>query len=259
MKKPIDVKKAALDAAVLLAGFVFAAPVAATFAMSFVYGGKIGMTQYYELMITNYTFLRYFWNSLFYACVITVCTVALSLPLGFIFSKVSIPGRDIIFFVFIIVMMLPFHSTLLPIYIQLDSFGLLNTRAALVLSFVFAPYAVFLFRQFAKSIPDNFIDIALMDTSSPLKIYVAVIIPHMRSAVAALAVITFCESWNMVEQVIFFAAKNNPIHPLSAEIANLPEGVGFSAAAVYMLPALLLFFIFKEAIASSMERFRWHG
>ena len=61
----------------------------------------------------------------------------------------------------------------------------------------------------------------------------------------------------MVEPVLLFAAKNPEIHPLSVTLGDLPEAVSFSAAAVYMIPILFLFLLFKETLASSMERFRW--
>jgi ABC-type glycerol-3-phosphate transport system permease component len=83
------------------------------------------------------------------------------------------------------------------------------------------------------------------------------VIPQIRPAIAALAVMVFCESWNMVEPALIFASKNPGIHPLSVRLGDLPEPVSFGAAMVYMYPILLLFLMFKETLASSMEKFRW--
>jgi multiple sugar transport system permease protein len=213
--------------------------------------------QYEELLITNYTFLNHFWNSVFYASGITVSCIILSFPLGFLFAKVKLPGRDILFFVYIIAMLLPFQATLLPNYIQLRDFGLLNTPMALILPLTFSPFAVFLFRQFIKSVPSELLDCAVLDTSSAVKILWYAVLPHLRSAIAALSILVFCESWNMVEPVIIFAAHNPDIHPLSVTLGDLPSDVSFSAAAVYMIPILFLFLLFKDKLASSMEKFRW--
>lgn len=240
------------------AGLLFFAPVLTTLVLSLRYEGRFPtLSGFGELLITDYTFLRYFWNAAGYALVITAMCILLSFSLGFVFAKVRFPGRDGLFFVYIVTMMMPFQATLLPNYIQLRDFGLLNTPAALVLPMVFSPFAVFLFRQFMKSIPQELIECALLDTSSVFRIFRHVVFPQVRTAAAALAVMIFCESWNMVEQVLIFAAKRPEIHPLSVTLGDLPEPVSFSAAAVYMLPILFLFLFFKEALASSMERYQW--
>ena len=240
------------------AAVFFAGPVLALLALSFRFEGKFPtLAQYGELLITNYTFLRFFWNSLLYASIITVLCVAISFPLGFLFAKVRFPGRDALFYVYVILMMLPFQTTVLPNYIQLRDFGLLNTPYALVLPLAFSPFAVFMFRQFTKSLSSDQIDSALLDTSSVLTLLRHVVFPHVKSAAAAMAVIIFCESWNMVEPVLMFAAKNPQIHPLSVTLGDLPQSVSYGAAAVYLLPIVFLFMLLKDSLASSVELFRW--
>jgi len=160
-------------------------------------------------------------------------------------------------FIFVIAMMLPFQATLLPTYIQLRDFGLLNSPAALVLALSFSPFAVFLFHQFIKTIPSDLLDCATLETSSVFQIFRYAVIPQIRPAVVALSVIVFCESWNMVEPVLVFAAKNPDIHPLSVRLGDLPESVSFSAATVYMVPILFLFLLFRDKLAASMGRFNW--
>ena len=140
---------------------------------------------------------------------------------------------------------------------ELRDFGLLNTPAALVLPLAFSPFAVFLFRQFIKSVPQEILDYTVLETSSAFNILRYAVFPYVKPAAAALAVLLFCESWNMVEPVLIFAAKNPDIHPLSVALNDLPAPVSFSAASVYMIPILFLFLLFKETLASSMERFRW--
>jgi len=245
-------------AVLLIAGLVFIGPVVVILMLSFNFEGQFPtLGQFYELLVTNNTALSYFWNSLGYALVITVACLVLSFPLGFVFAKVKFLGRDFIFFIYIIAMMLPFQATLLPNYIMLRDFGLLNRPIALILPLVFSPYAVFLFRQFIKSIPQELLEYATLETSSTFHILRLVVFPHVKTAAAALSVLIFSESWNMVEPVLIFTARNTDIHPLSVRLGALPTDVAFSAAAVYMYPILLLFMLFKETLASSMERFRW--
>jgi len=242
----------------LLVAIVFAAPVIMTVALSLPFGGqRVSLGQYAELLITNYTFLRFFWNAALYAVCITLGCVALSFPLGFLFAKVKFPGRDAIFFVYIIVMMLPFQATLLPNFIQLKDWGLMNTVWALILPAAFSPFAVFLFRQVMKSIPNELIEYTLLETSSTMKLLRHIIFPQTRPAVVALSIMVFCESWNMVEQAMLFAYDAPQLHPLSVVLPLLPGDVTYAAATVYMFPILILFFLCKEALSSAMEHFHW--
>jgi len=260
MKESIKTGYWAVMAVLLIAGLVFFSPVLVTILRSFRFGGSfLSLGQYGELLITNYTFLRFFWNSAFYALTITAACIILSFPLGFLFARISFFGRDTLFFVYIIAMMLPFQATLLPNYIQIRDFALLNTPLALVLPLAFSPFAVFMFRQFIKSIPSDILDYATLDTSSAIMILWHIVLPQVRTAVIALSVIVFCESWNMVEPVLIFAAKNPDIHPLSVTMGDLPSDVSFSAATVYMVPILFLFLLFKKTLSSAIERFRWGG
>ena len=242
----------------LILGLAFASPILVTLFLSLSFeNGFFTLRQYDELFITNYSFLRFFWNSMSYSLIITVSCVAMSFPLGFLFAKIKFFGRDALFFIYIIAMMLPFQATLLPNYIQLRDFGLLNTPMALVLPLSFSPFAVFLFRQTIKGVPTELLEYTTLETSSAFSILRYAVFPQLRPAVAALMVIVFCESWNMVEPVLIFAAKNPEIHPLSVTLADLPANVSFGAAAVYMFPILILFLLFKETLIASMEKYRW--
>ena len=242
----------------VVCGILFISPVLVILIMALQFEGKfITLRQFDELLITNYTFLRFFWNSLGYSLCITAICIVISLPLGFLFAKVRVPGMDALIFVYIVVMMLPFQATLLPNYIMLRDFGLLNTPAAIVLPLALSPFAVFLFCQFIKAIPNELIEYTIMTTSSPFQVIGYAVLPQIKPAIAALSVLIFCESWNMVEPVLIFAAKNPDIHPLSVRMSDLPLNVSFSVATVYLVPILMLFLIFKEVLAVSMERFRW--
>jgi multiple sugar transport system permease protein len=258
MIKFINNRNKAIKIVMWFAGLIFFCPVLITFIFSLCFEGLFpAVMQYSELLITNNTFLRFFWNSMGYSLVTTVVCILISFPLGFLFAKIRFPGMDALFFIYIIALMLPFQSTLLPNYIQLRDFGLLNTPVALVLPLSFSPFAVFLFRQFIKSIPQELLDCTVMETSSPIQILRYAVLPQMKPATIALAVMIFCESWNMVEPAFIFTAYNQKIHPLSVVLGDLPKEVSFSAATIYLFPPFMLFLLFKEALADSMKKFHW--
>ncbi len=241
---------------ILAAAYVF--PVLVTIMKSLQYGGRIvTLRQFSELFITNNTVMRFFWNSVLYAGVITIVCIIVSFPLGFLFAKVTFRGREFLFFVFIIVMLLPFQATLLPSYIQLRDMKLLHTPYALMLPMMFSPFAVFLFRQFIVGIPNDILEYTSLETSSVFQIFRYVVIPQLKEACAALAVLIFCESWNMVEQAIIFASEAPEIMPLSVTLTLLPQDVKYAGATMYLYPVLLVYLLFRDTLQESMEKFKW--
>ena len=235
---------------------MFAYPVIMTAARSFIYDGKLSLTSYWRLFVFNFTYLDYFWNSVIYATLITVVCIIISFPLGFLFAKIKFKGRELIFFIYILVMMLPFQATSLPNYIQLRDFGMLNTRLALTVPMMFSPFAVFLFRQYMKNIPNDLLDSTLLESSSIFSIFRYAVIPQVKPAIAALSILIFCESWNIVEQALIFSMDNTDIYPLSVMLSNIPADVSYAGGTIYMFPVLALFVLFREALESSMEEYK---
>lgn len=237
---------------------VFFIPVLISFAKSLNFEeSSFTLGQYWHLFVNNFTYFDYFWNSVFYASINSIVCIIISLPLGFFFAKVKFRGKNIIFFFYILIMMLPLQSTMLSSYILLRDFGLLNKPLALILPLIFSPLAVFLFRQFIKVIPDELIDYTLLETSSALKMLRYVVIPQIKPALITLFILIFCESWNMVEQAIIFASRNPEIMPLSVRLSELPENVYFAGSVVYMFPIIVLFLLFEGEIEKGVENYKW--
>ena len=241
---------------VLAALYLF--PVAVTLVKSLQCGSTLPtLRQYADFFFRDYTAMRYFWNSVLYSLAVTAVCLLVSFPLGFLFAKVKFFGREALFFVYIVVMLLPFQATLLPNYIGLRDMKLLNTPFALVVPLMFSPIAVFLFRQFIAGIEDGILEYTMLETSSVLKLLRHVVFPQTKEAFFTLGVLLFCESWNMVEQVMVFAAEDTEIWPMSVMLERLPGDVSYAGSVVYMYPVLVLFLCFRGVLAKSMEKFRW--
>ena len=241
-----------------LLSILFVLPVVMTVINSFTYGeSKFTLQAYWELFVTNFTYLDFFWNSVIYATLITLVSITISLPLGFVFAKIPFKGRDTAFFIYIVVMMLPFQATLLPNYIQLRDFNMLNTPLALTIPMMFSPFAVFLFRQFIKNIPNELIDCTALETTSVFKTFRYAVIPQIKPAIVSLAILIFCESWNMVEQALIFSMENDEIMPLSVMLSEIPSDVSYAGGAVYMFPIIMLFVMFRETLEESMESYKF--
>lgn len=237
---------------------LFILPVLMTVINSLKYGESVfTLKQYWELFVTNFTYLDFFWNSVIYASLITAVSIIISLPIGFVFAKIPFKGRDTLFFIYIVVMMLPFQATLLANYIQLRDFSMLNTPLALTIPMMFSPFAVFLMRQYMKNIPNDIIDYTSLETTSVFKLFRYAVIPQIKPAIVSLAILIFCESWNMVEQALIFSMENEKIYPLSVMLSEIPADVSYAGGAVYMFPIIMLFVMFRETLEESMESYKF--
>ncbi|SCG82885.1 putative ABC transporter permease protein yesQ [Proteiniborus sp. DW1] len=204
---------------------------------------NIVIEQYYEVLVGKSKFLRMFWNSVFLALPIVIFQTIISSSAAFVFAKIKFRGRDTLFFIYIIIMMMPFQVTLVPNYLVLDKLGILDNYLSIILPGIFGAFGVFLLRQFMISIPNEYIEAAMVDGCSLAQIFFKVILPQSKGGVASLAILLFIDNWNMVEQPLIFLKDVNK-HPLSIylSVINSSElGIAFAASVIYMIPALLVF------------------
>ncbi|SDY97668.1 carbohydrate ABC transporter membrane protein 2, CUT1 family [Proteiniborus ethanoligenes] len=204
---------------------------------------SIVFEQYYEVLVGKSKFLRMFWNSVFLVLPIVIFQTIISSSAAFVFAKMKFKGRDTLFFIYIIIMMMPFQVTLVPNYLVLDKLGILDNYMSIILPGIFGAFGVFLLRQFMISIPNEYIEAAMVDGCSLAQIFFKVILPQSKGGVASLAILSFIDNWNMVEQPLIFLKDTNK-HPLSiylSVINNSELGIAFAASVIYMIPALLVF------------------
>jgi len=141
-------------------------------------------------------FLRYLLNSALVASIAAVSSVVVSSLAGFGFAKYHFPGRDVFFLAIVGILMVPFQSVVVPLYVRMNRLGLLDTYAGIVAPDLVSVFGVFLMRQSIEMIPNDYIDAARMDGSSELRIFFEVILPSVKPAIATLLIIKFMWSWN---------------------------------------------------------------
>jgi ABC-type glycerol-3-phosphate transport system permease component len=141
-------------------------------------------------------FLRYLLNSAIVASVAAVSSVVVSSLAGFGFAKYRFPGRDFFFLAIIGILMVPFQSVVVPLYVWINEFGLLDTYAGIVAPDLVSVFGVFLMRQAIETIPNDYLDAARIDGASELRIFFLVILPSVKPAIATLLIIKFMWSWN---------------------------------------------------------------
>ncbi|MCG7409373.1 carbohydrate ABC transporter permease [Paenibacillus sp. ACRRX] len=203
----------------------------------------VSFEQYYKVLVENTRFLMMFWNSVFMVVPIIAGQTLIAALAAYAFSKLRFPGRDKLFLVYVLTMLMPFQVTLVPNYIMADRLGLLNSPSAIILPGVFAAFGVFMLRQFTMNIPYAYIEAAKMDGAGHLRIFLRIIIPMIQPGIAALVVLLFVDYWNMVEQPLIFLDDpfKQPLSVFLSRINQEEQGVAFAASMLYMTPMVLLF------------------
>jgi len=141
-------------------------------------------------------FLRYLLNSAIVASVAAVSSVVVSSLAGFGFAKYHFPGRDFFFLAVVGIMMVPFQSVVVPLYVMMNDLELLDTYMGIVAPDLVSVFGVFLMRQTIEMIPNDYIDAARIDGASELRIFFLIILPSVKPAIATLLIIKFMWSWN---------------------------------------------------------------
>lgn len=210
---------------------------------------KFNLNQYHDIAMFKGEYFHFFLNSVKITSLIIGGQVLIGIIAAYAFAKIEFPGRDLIFLIFILVILLPFQVTLVPNYIMFDKFHkvlsiqMLDTHWAIILPGIFNSFGVFLLRQFIRDIPDELIDAARIDGAGDFRIFFSVILPVIKPAVFTLIVLSFIDNWNIIEQAILFISSPEKL-PLSIFLENIYYDdfeVFYAAAVLYMFPAIVIF------------------
>lgn len=156
-----------------------------------------------ELQWGNFTrlfeaapFGRFFVNSFVMAGAITVSHLVFDPLVGYVFAKLDFPGKRIAFVAVLSTLMVPFFVRMLPIYSIFASLGWIDSYEGLIVPFLMDAYGIFLMRQFIRPLPDELIEAARVDGAGEFRIYLRVILPQCKPALAVLGLFTFVFQWN---------------------------------------------------------------
>lgn len=214
------------------------------------------LRQYYKIFIEDPTYLQLFCNSVMYTAAILLGQ-ALIIPLtAYALSRFQFHGRDALFFLIMLLMIMPFQVTMAPSVMMLRWLGLMDTVWAVILPMCFSPFYIFLLRQFMVSIPNELLEAGMVDGVGPVRGFVHVILPVCKPILGAAAALSFADCWNMVEQPMVYLANKSSLWPLSVmfnKISTEGADVAFAGAALYILPALFIYLYFQEDIVAGIQ------
>ncbi len=143
-------------------------------------------------------YLSHFLTSVVVTSLTVLGVVALAALAGYSFAKLDFPGKQVIYVTLLTTLMMPLTALILPLFLQMKTLSLLNTRQGLILVYVglSLPFAMFLMRAFFETLPDELIDAARVDGAGEFRIFWRIMLPLAAPGVATVVVFQFLTTWN---------------------------------------------------------------
>jgi multiple sugar transport system permease protein len=205
--------------------------------------------------------IRWIGNSLAFAVLSTVAIVATSAIAGYIFGKFRFGTLNLIFALFLATAIVPFEVYMIPLYFQAKSLGILNSVWGLLLGYLVMSFGIFLIRQnVIHSIPDELLEAARIDGAGEFWIFLHIVLPLLRGALGALAVLAFFQAWTAFAWPMIVATTRTS-YTIEVGLALFQTGFTVdlgrlsAASATVLIPSILLFVIlrrnFVQGVAST--------
>jgi multiple sugar transport system permease protein len=200
---------------------------------------------------------RWFLNSAFVAVIRTIGAVVFASLAGYAFAKLRFFGRDVLFWLMLAVVMIPGFLTYLPLYRLMRELGWYDTYLALIVpGLTGGAWAMFLMRQFIKTIPSEIIEAARIDGASELRIFTRIVFPLSIPGMAVLGIFTFMGSWNnLIWPLLVIQTKD--LYPLTVALAFIKSGSAsfttrtdlsllMAGSALVAIPMIVVFVLFQR-------------
>ncbi len=200
---------------------------------------------------------RWYWNSTVTSVAISFLTVVLASLAAFSLSRIPFRGRNIFFWVIMAGIMVPGQLLIVPLFSQMQSFGLVDTYLGVILPQITSPVAVFIFKQYFDGIPGELEESARLDGASRLRVYWQIWMPLARPAIAAVAIFTFVISWNnFLWPFIVITSNNMMTLPVGLATVQTSFGIRYAqimaTAILGSIPVLIVFLFFQRQIAEGI-------
>jgi multiple sugar transport system permease protein len=217
-----------------------------------------------EPTISNYLyimrdglFLRWIWNSVVITIIPVFSQMLFCAVLGYIFAKKQFIGRELIFWIFMGVIMIPQQLLIIPKYIMFSDFGWINTYWALIIPELWGIMGVFLVRQFLQSIPNDLEEAALIDGASDIQIFFKIILPLSIPVVATVGTFSFISNWNDLFQPLIYLTQET-MFPITLGLASILGkegnfGIEMAGSVVSFVPTFLIFLFFQRYFTEGIQ------
>ncbi|MDQ0877421.1 multiple sugar transport system permease protein [Paenibacillus sp. V4I3] len=209
--------------------------------------------------LTAMPFDKAYINSAYISVIVVLSQLLTCSMAAFSFAKIDFPFRNVLFILFLSMLMVPEQVTIVPLYIILKNLGWLDTHLSLIVpDALFSAFGVFLLRQFFMGIPRDLSEAAYVDGASMWKIYWRIMVPLIRPALASLAIVSFLGNWNsFFKPVIFLSSTDNFTVPLMLSTFKglyvTDWTLMMSGSAIAVMPVLLVYLVLQRNIIEGIS------
>ena len=204
---------------------------------------------------------RYFWNTLLFTVVTTGLMMAVIIPAAFAFSRLEFKGKNIVFALFLSLMMIPNELVIITNFVTITNWGLRNSYLGLILPSVTSVFYIYLLKENFEQIPDELYKAAKVDGTSDLKYLLRVVLPISRPTIVTVIILKVIECWNsyvwprLITDDPFYFLVSNGIQEIRENgfgRENIPAMM--AAVVVISVPLIVLFLIFRKKIMAGVSR-----
>ena len=207
----------------------------------------------YRTVLSDGRFLRWFWNSLAIATIVTLSNVFFDSLVGYTLAKFQFRGRYLVFLAILSTLMIPTEMLVIPWYVMAKNFGWLDSYWGIMFPGMMTAFGTFLMKQFFETVPNDFLEAARIDGLNEFAIFWRIALPLVTPALSALAIFTFLSNWTAFIWPLIVTT--------SKELYTLPVGLAsfavesqiqweliMTGAALATLPTLAIFLLLQRYI-----------
>lgn len=212
----------------------------------------------YQAAAGTIPLLRYYANTLFITVVNTLISVSCALMCGYAFAKGTFRWKNFWFLFMLTVMMIPFESRMIPLYVQYNNWGMLDTYLPLILGSFSYVYGVFFARQNMEALPDSLRESAYLDGAGEWKIFLKIIVPLSKPLIATLCILQVLANWNSYLWPLL-VIRSSSKHVISVGVAlfNAQQdaiyyGPRMAVAVISAIPLTIIFLFLQKYIVQSI-------
>lgn len=205
----------------------------------------------YSKIIEELSFAQFYMNSIIVTFVMVILQTLIAAMAAYGFSRLRFPGRDVIFFICISILMIPGQIFLVPQFSIVQNMGLANTLTGLILPGLFSIYGAFLLRQFFVSVPKEIEEAAIVDGLNYFQIFYKIMLPLIKPGIVACVIINGLWSWNnLMWPLIVNTSFSKMTLPVGLASLSSRSGVEYpmlmAGALMAIIPMLFLYILFQR-------------
>jgi multiple sugar transport system permease protein len=206
---------------------------------------------------TQEPFFLYYRNTVEVAVLATAGQVIISAMAAYAFARLEFAGKNILFWLYLATMMVPWYTIMIPQYRIISKMHLTDTHVALILGQLASAFGIFLLRQFFMTVPEELREAARIDGAGELVIFYKIMLPQVKAGMATLVIFTFIQVWNdYMAPLIYLNSKEKYTIQLGLKFFQsehtMQYGVIMAGTVCALIPILIIYGVFEKQITTSM-------